>query len=637
MQHKRVLSICAFAFLSVIAAMALPFAQVPTTDYLISVITQPGTFQPLPTAQDPFWKSNISDKVCASYEQLAQPYIGKSWEQIPDSLFSEFRKNGNRNRYEAASFALRKQMATLTIAEILNGQGTHIQDIIAGLRYFSAEPWWGIPAHYNSDRPQRDNQIVDLFNSETACLLAWTTYMLRDRLESHAPGICEQIRKEIERRILTPALTIDYDWKRRTSNWNPWICSNWLTCVLLCEQNRDRQIKAIEQIIHCMDYFYDSYPEDGGCDEGPDYWDKAAGAFYECLHLLDLASDGHLSMKDDQKLSNMAAYIYRTYIGNNYYVNFADSNPRIKPHINLIYPFGTYIGDTILKQYAAYLGKSGNIPTTLANAYKSSGNIPQLGRELIFLSLLPEFLKETIKEPTHTINWMPGHQVFINQDAQFLLAAKGGNNAENHNHNDIGNFIVYSNGQPLIIDIGTSAYNAQTFSNKRYELTHTRSAFHNVPLINGIEQAHGHEYAAKKVQILNSPTSTGIRLDLSKAYPKSAKVKAWIRTLTQEDGEGVIIHEQYKLKSYQAPTQLMLICYGKPVCTSEGRITLQAKGSKIQLLFNPEELSAGIEKITSIDSSTSNSWGKTPLYRIILTVKGKAKKGNISYRIVKEK
>lgn len=43
-------------------------------------------------------------------------------------------------------------------------------------------------------------------------------------------------------------------------------------------------------------------------------------------------------------------------------------------------------------------------------------------------------------------------------------------NLERHNHNDIGQFIVYADGKPVIIDVGVETYTAKTFSERRYEI-----------------------------------------------------------------------------------------------------------------------------------------------------------------------
>ncbi len=70
----------------------------------------------------------------------------------------------------------------------------------------------------------------------------------------------------------------------------------------------------------------------------------------------------------------------------------------------------------------------------------------------------------------------------------FFLACKGGHNAESHNHNDIGSFIVYCDGMPILINPGVEFYTAKTFSAARYEIWTMQSSYHNLPEINGFMQ-----------------------------------------------------------------------------------------------------------------------------------------------------
>jgi hypothetical protein len=61
------------------------------------------------------------------------------------------------------------------------------------------------------------------------------------------------------------------------------------------------------------------------------------------------------------------------------------------------------------------------------------------------------------------------------------VAAKGGYNDESHNQNDAGHFIVYSDGQPPIIDVGVETYSTKTFSASRYDIWTMQSGYHNLP------------------------------------------------------------------------------------------------------------------------------------------------------------
>src|SRR5665811_67811 len=54
--------------------------------------------------------------------------------------------------------------------------------------------------------------------------------------------------------------------------------------------------------------------------------------------------------------------------------------------------------------------------------------------------------------------------------AGFYFSAKGGSNGEGHNHNDVGSFMLYFNGDPVMIDVGVGTYTSKTFSPQRYDI-----------------------------------------------------------------------------------------------------------------------------------------------------------------------
>ena len=239
----------------------------------------------LPQADDIFWRDSIPQEMRQSYVQYGEQYLGKSWTVLPWTVFAENKQTGNRVNYEALCFEKRRQLAAIVMAEIMEGKDRFMGDIIDGIGSLCEETWWGIPAHYPKAVPLPELQEVDLFNAETASLIVWTRYMLEKRLDAFSPNLCQRIDREIERRILQPAVEKDYWWKTAGMNWNPWICSNWLACVLICEKDEARKATVITQIRKATQAFIDAYPEDGGCDEGPGYWDRAAASMFEILRL----------------------------------------------------------------------------------------------------------------------------------------------------------------------------------------------------------------------------------------------------------------------------------------------------------------------------------------------------------------
>ena len=245
----------------------------------------------LPQADDAFWRDSIPQEMKQSYIEYGEQYQDKAWTALPWTVFAENKITGNRVNYEAVCFEKRRHLAALVMAEIMEGRGRFLNSIIDGIGSFCEETWWGIPAHYGKRIPMQELQEVDLFNAETASLIAWTRYMLEKQFDAFSPDLCKRIDREIEHRILKPALAKDYWWKTAGMNWNPWICSNWLTCVLICEKDESRKAEAIAQIEKATRAFIDAYPEDGGCDEGPGYWDKAAASMFEVLRLLVISNE----------------------------------------------------------------------------------------------------------------------------------------------------------------------------------------------------------------------------------------------------------------------------------------------------------------------------------------------------------
>ena len=394
-------------------------------------------------------------------------------------------------------------------------------------------------------------------------------------------------------------------------NWNHWICSNWLACVLICEKDEARKATAIAQIRKATQAFIDAYPEDGGCDEGPGYWDRAAASMFEIMRLMDFGPI-------EPKVQKMAAYAYKTYIGNDYCVCFADAHEnKAVQQVNIVYPFGVWLDDQTMREFGAYLGRQRGVLTNPAALYDKSGNFPTLGRELFFLRHINDFIAEQPREPLLKDVWLPNLQIMTARRGNVYVAMKGGNNGESHNHNDVGSFIVYTGeGEvtPLFIDPAVGEYTAQTFSDDRYNIWTMQSQYHNLPQINGIDQKDGKEYAAKMV----SHKDGLLTLDIAGAYPAEAAVRSWKRTVTAMKS-GISITEDYELEEYRQPTRLMLM-------------TLDPNALK-RIQFDASQLSATIEDVSDkLDPLLQHMWGPK-MYRIILTVKSAKTKNIIKYTI----
>jgi hypothetical protein len=196
------------------------------------------------------------------------------------------------------------------------------------------------------------------------------------------------------------------------------------------------------------------------------------------------------------------------------------------------------------------------------------------------------------------------------------LAAEGGHNAKSHNHNDVGNFIVFANGQPAIIDVGVETYSAKTFSAQRYDIWTMQSAFHNCPTIGGVMQMPGRQFAASEVTHEADDKVAQLAMNIEHAYPPEAGLKSWRRTFRFDRAQNEIeIRDRYALNKAAGDITLTLMSPCRAVENSPGELTLQPAGVRVS--FDAKALHAATEEINITDGHLRSSWGDR-LYRILL-------------------
>jgi hypothetical protein len=141
------------------------------------------------------------------------------------------------------------------------------------------------------------------------------------------------------------------------------------------------------------------------------------------------------------------------------------------------------------------------------------------------------------------------------------LAVKGGHNDEHHNHNDVGSFVVASDGVPVVVDLGRPTYTAQTFSPRRYEIWTMQSGWHNVPIVAGVEQPAGRGAAARDVVPALDGATSALRLELADAYP-AGTVDSWIReAVLDRDTREVRVDDAWSATG-DAATECVLVLAG---------------------------------------------------------------------------
>ncbi len=599
---------------------------------LASILLPRERWHPFPSWEERNpWESLTSDDRDSLVETGARS-LKSDWPALPATLFLEYARIGNRSHYEAARNNRRDRLRELVIAECVEGQGRFIDDIVNGIWMTCEESYWGVPAHLNLQKagpglPDIAEPTVDLFTGETASLLAWSLYLTGTRLDKVSPLIRERIHMEVDRRMLTPNLARNFGWMgfperadrpaRPPNNWNPWINSNWLTAALLLERDDKRRLGAVNKVLLSLDKFVDGYADDGGCDEGPGYWFRAGGSLLDCLELLRSATNGAFDVYEVPLIREIGRYIYRVHICDRYFINFADASAVLNVAGDLLFRYGQRIGDEKLRALGAYAAE---------HRTGDSSRSESIGRQLPALFNLERIRAAKGYQPLVRDSWFPGIQVMAARRREgsaegLYLAAQGGHNAESHNHNDVGNFIIYADGRPVIIDVGVETYSAKTFSSKRYEIWTMQSAYHNLPTVNGVMQKDGREFAASDVRYHADEKSAELSLNIATAYPAEAGLKHWRRTLKLDRaGNRVELRDECSMRRRASRITFTFMTPVLAANVSPGILSFEAAqfpSGRVRLHYDAGTLTPSIEGIPLEDARLRGAWGER-LYRIML-------------------
>ena len=549
-------------------------------DIVDRVLVSRDEFQPYPSASDRTGWDALDEETRKHHVALGEERLGFEWPAIPARMILGFLRHGDRKTPENTRSVRRGALADLVLAECFENKGRFLDDIINGIWCTCEESYWGNlgALHLQKaghDFPDPNERVVDLFTAETGAFLAWINYLLEPQLAAVSPLIPDRIRYEIETRILEVNRRRDDFWwmgfgERRVNNWNPWINSNWLTCVAL-QETGDRRTEAVQKIIRSLDVFIEEYPTDGGCDEGPGYWGRAAASLFDCLEFLSLCTNDSINVYDQPLIREMAAFIYRTHIHDDWYVNFADASARVKPTPYLVYKFGQRVGDPKMEAFGASL---------IAGSSPGRGDTIQRYLPRLFSEDVGQNAARTI--PYESEVWLDKIEVMCARETPgkpdgFFLAAKGGHNAESHNHNDIGTFVIYDDGRPLIVDAGVGTYTGQTFGPDRYKLFTMRSSYHNVPTVNGVEQNEGEQYRASLANCTHSDLISSLQLDIGGAYPAEAGIKTWHRTIRLERPGTILVNDRFEVDGIRDRFYQHLMTPSIVEDDEEGTLTLAAR------------------------------------------------------------
>ncbi|MDR2955477.1 MAG: heparinase II/III-family protein [Prevotella sp.] len=561
-----------------------------------------------------------------------EKYLEYEWKVVRATDYLAFTRTGDRTVMESRYGANNKALAALFMAEMAEGKGRFIDQLINGVYHMCEMTSWSLSAHVGVQKakgslPDHKQNIIDLLVGDMGATLSWMHYFLNKEFDKVSPLISKRLYDEIEARVFEPYLdeSTPFWWmglnvtekSGMVNNWNIWCNANVLQSFLLIDKNKERMRKAVERTILSADKFINYVKTDGACEEGPAYWGHAAGKLCDYLELLSNATGGKISIFDEPMIRNMGEYISRSYVGDDWVVNFADAGAKMRPDSRLVYRYGKLVNSDEMMQFAAYLNKGSKISAS-RDTY----------RTLYDLAIVKELtsLSGTHKLPTYT--WYPETEFCYMTTDNVFFAAKGGHNDESHNHNDIGTFSLYVDNVPVFIDAGVGTYMRQTFSSERYTLWYMQSNYHNLPVINGVAQKNGRKYKAKDARF--DSKKRVFSLDISGAYPSDA-IQKWIRSY-KLGSNSLDIEDSFGITSPDQPNVIHFMTWGDADASVKGIVTITVNGKTVSLKYDPKKFEASVENVEIDDKRLTNVWGER-VQRISLKALSTERSGSYKYKI----
>ncbi|MDE7204168.1 MAG: heparinase II/III family protein [Lachnospiraceae bacterium] len=508
-------------------------------------------------------------------QEAEQQMRDKPMPKLTKKDFFLFHETGNRLVYENAYFGRRKYLTVYAIlalwseelsrkkiidekieAPVVEAYVKRLEEIMVSI--CCEEQFWALPAHVDFDQIDlpKTAYTVDLFAAETAQALSEVTLRLYDKLS------CETVTcvaREVTERVLQPFALSSFPyswWETDRCNWSA-VCAGsiGMTAIKMDALNRkimkeympdncgkdtpihldvllyrdcfrrlpsDWKKECMRRVRDALGCYLDGMEADGACTEGLGYYNY--GMSFYAAFAEEYGADGCPGQEPErlmyrEKCEQIALFQQKCYFGSRsgggISVSFSDGSkhesflPGLTAYLKHCYP---------QVQTPDY---------TLARPFGEDACYRYLTNERNIRWLMRYAASDEAMDSTHqcvdrlTAYLLPAAQWLICQDEDGNgFAAKGGNNSENHNHNDIGHFLCVFQGEMLLTDLGAGEYTKDYFSDKRYEILCNRSMGHSVPIINGGEQCAGAEYSADRF-VWDEVTHT-LTISFAGAYPKGS-------------------------------------------------------------------------------------------------------------------
>jgi len=553
--------------------------------------------------ENPFHKKSL-----VILKEYGEKYQSIPITTLPFSKFKLFDTTGSRKEYEKEYFERRNRLNTFAILSLIYCKQKYYEELEDAIWAICDEYSWVVPAHFkgksldviekpnqatlveSSDFIREPDKIIDLFSAEIGLALSEICYLLEDKL---APVVVNRARKLVMERVIKSYSDMNsmFEWETKTNNWAA-VCSGSVgVAAIYLIKDSSTLAPIILKVLNSMEAFLSGYADDGACIEGMSYWNYGFGFYVFFTELLKQRTAGMIDGFKIPKVKEIALFQQKCYMSEDMVVSFSDGSPKVKFNPGLT---------SLLKSKFNEV----DIPEIEYRASFSDDHCHRWATDIRnFVWSAPDMKSSAKKQVSYFLpdaQWMISHAKCGNISCSF--AAKGGDNGDNHNHNDLGSFIFQLNSEQVLADVGANEYTKQYFGPQRYEFFCAGSQGHSVPIIDGTYQLAGKDSYSLVTEQSSSDEKDVFEIDIARAYQMDNLLflkRRW--EFIKAAPVKLKLKDRYSFKGRPEKITERFICKKEPKPLKPGEILLNSAEGSVTVTYDPEIMDFNIIETTYSD------------------------------------
>jgi len=297
-------------------------------------------------------------------------------------------------------------------------------------------------------------------------------------------------------------------WPKADHNWNQ-VCNGGMTAGALAIGDEEKALatEILRNAIPSVPLAMQAYAPDGAYPEGPGYWGYGTTYNVVMIAMLESALGSDFGLTKAPGFAQTGLFPLYMASSANLYFNFEDAGEKIGRHDAIL-----WLGERFNLPACTWFGLKAGKPSGMGMVwYRGPGEDPQQTQ----LPLDKYFRK--VEVVSMRSSWTDPDALFV--------AMQSGSNRVNHNHLDLGSFVLDAGGQRWFLDLGGDDYNLPGyFGRQRYDYYRLRAEGHNTLVIapgNQPDQDPGATTGIRR--FVSKPERAFATTDLTAAYPGKAR------------------------------------------------------------------------------------------------------------------